>query len=251
MDSLALSRSRALNNVPKPKLLTKHASIIEACEVCSTKDIKIGKSLETGLCEKCRITVTAYNRYFEANIPIEYWDLKMDKDFVGYSGLLTKYNEYVTDLKQSYINGSSVCFAGSHGLGKTMTTTCILKKACQKGYNCLYTTLSDVVNVLTAADSEEKFLARKELIMVDFLVIDEFDSRFIATENAADLYARTLEGIFRTRSQNKLPTLMCTNSPNILETFTGALKQSIGSLMKGYLKMFPVLGEDFRPKLIK
>lgn len=249
MDSLALARSRALNNIPKPKLYTKIAGVLEACDVCSKKDVNIGKSLEVGLCEKCRYAVTAYNRYFQSNIPIEYWDLKMDRDFVGYSGLLNKYNEYSDDLKTAYITGSSICFAGSHGLGKTMTTTCILKKASQKGYNCLYTTLSDVVNVLTAADSEEKFLARKELTMVDFLVIDEFDSRFIATDNAADLYARTLEGVFRTRSQNKLPTLMCTNSPNILETFSGALKQSIGSLMKGYLKIFPVLGEDHRPKL--
>lgn len=249
MDSLGLARSRALNNIPKPKLLTKLAEVIESCSECSLKDIRIGKSMESGLCEKCRIKVTAYNRYFESNIPIEYWDLKMDKDFVGYQGLLDKYNEYSGDLRKSYIKGSSICFAGMHGLGKTMTTTCILKKACQKGYNCLYTTLSDVVSVLTAGDSEEKLLSRKELIMVDFLVIDEFDSRFISTENAADLYARTLEGIFRTRSQNRLPTLMCTNSPNILETFTGPLKQSIGSLMKGYLKMFPVLGEDYRPKI--
>lgn len=128
----------------------------------------------------------------------------------------------------------------------TMTSTCILKKACQKGYNCLYTTLSDVVNVLTNPDSEEKFLARKELTMVDFLVLDEFDNRFISSDSAADLYARILESIFRTRSQNKLPTIMCTNSPNILETFTGPLKQSLDSLMKGYMKVFPVLGEDFR-----
>lgn len=592
MDSLALPRSKALNNIPKGKHFTKIAEVIEVCEVCSKKSIKVGKSLEVGLCTKCRITVTAFNRYYEANIPIEYWDLKMDKDFVGWEGLRDKYNSYASDIKKAYVTGNSICFAGMHGLGKqlcletelptskgfiklkdlkegdelfdengsvcnvvklhpiqispesyeiefndgtkikacadhqwktltrkdrlnnkdgsvkttkeifntlffqngsrsapnhsipcakpisyskkelpidpylfglwlgdgcinnglietqdiellqpyqhhivpssirqnsksvsvrveglflslsklgfikkrdkspykekyipneylhgsidqrmellrglldsdgscnisggiefttvfhslandiyqlitslgiktkinknssklhgklckdryrltfttklpvfklkrklskirlsktqltrtehrfivnikkidsvpmrcitvdsdshlflitksfiathnTMTTTCILKLAAQKGYNCLYTTLSDVVNVLTAADSEEKFLARKELMMVDFLVIDEFDSRFIATDNAADLYARTLETIFRTRSQNKLPTLMCTNSPNILETFSGALKMSLGSLMKGYLKIFAVLGTDHRSLLAK
>jgi hypothetical protein len=103
--------------------------------------------------------------------------------------------------------------------------------------------------VLTSGNGEEKFIARKELIEVNFLVIDEFDSRFVPSENAADLYARSLESIFRTRSQNKQPTLMCTNSPNVVESFSGPLRASIDSLMKGYLKEFPVMGEDFRKRV--
>jgi DNA replication protein DnaC len=232
MDTLDFSRSRALNNIPQKKL----KDILYSIE-CSESDI-----------QSKHVKLMAVNRYAESNIPIEYWGLKMEKDFQGDNRLLTKYVEYTQDLKQSYLDGISICFAGSHGLGKTMTITCILKKSCQKGFSALYTTLSDIVNVLTQASVEEKFLARRELTMVDFLAIDEFDSRFIASDNAAELYARTLEGVFRTRSQNKLPTLMCTNSPNIVETFNGPLKASIDSLMKGYLKVFPVLGEDFRKK---
>lgn len=130
----------------------------------------------------------------------------------------------------------------------TMAVSCILKKATQKGFSGLYTTLSDIVNALTSAPNEDKFLARRELAMVDFLVIDEFDSRFMPSDNAADLYARSLESVFRTRSQNKLPTLMCTNSPNVIESLNGPLKASIDSLMKGYIKVFPVLGNDERKK---
>lgn len=131
----------------------------------------------------------------------------------------------------------------------TLTISSILKKASEKNYTCLYTTLSDIVNVLTQAGSEDKFLARKELSLVDFLAIDEFDSRFMPNENAADLYARTLENVFRTRSQNKMPTLMATNSPNAVESFHGSLKTSIDSLMHGYVKIFSVApGLDFRKK---
>lgn len=130
----------------------------------------------------------------------------------------------------------------------TMAATNILKKVNLKGYSAQYTTLSDVVNVLTQGSSEEKFLARRELCMVDFLTIDEWDSRFFSTENAADLYARTLESIFRTRISNKLPTFMCTNSPNVLEAFNGPLKESIGSLISGYMKTFIVFGEDIRSR---
>ncbi len=128
-----------------------------------------------------------------------------------------------------------------------MTITSILKKASQKGFNCLYTTLSDIVNVLTVGGGEDKFLARRELTMVDFLAIDEFDPRFMPSDNAADLYARSLEGIFRVRAQNKLPTLMGTNSPKPVESFKGALRNSVASLMKGYIEEFFVYpGEDHR-----
>lgn len=230
MDYPEFSRSRALNNIP-PRKLHEALSVLEnSADELSVKNVKL----------------IAANRYAESNIPLEYWTLKMERDFHGDSRLLAKYNEYVADLKASYVNGSSICFAGSHGLGKTMATTCILKKASQKGFTCLYTTLSDIVTVLTQATGEDRFTARRELVLVDFLAIDEFDSRFMPSENAADLYARSLESVFRARSQNKLPTLMCTNSPNVVESFSGALKASIDSLMKGYLKVFPVMGDDFR-----
>ena len=232
MDTLDFSRSPALNNIPKKKL-RDWLSTIEA----STEDVKDRS-----------VKLIAINRYAESNIPIEYWSLKMDRDFFGDPRLLAKYEEYIADLKASYINGVSICFAGAHGVGKTMAVTCILKKAAQKGFSCLYTTLSDIVNTLTSASNEDKYLARRELALVDFLVIDEFDSRFMPSENAADLYARSLEGVFRTRSQNKLPTLMCTNSPNVVESLNGPLKASIDSLMKGYMKIFPVLGDDGRKK---
>lgn len=232
MDTLDFLRSPALNNIPKRKLLDVLASIKDSAE---DDKIKYTKTI-------------AINRYAESNIPIEYWNLKMEKDFTGDSRLLTKYQEYTSDLKSSYITGSSICLAGSHGLGKTMTATCILKKACQKNFSCLYTTLSDIVNVLTTAPGEDRYLAKKELTLVDFLVIDEFDSRFMPSENAADLYARSLESVFRARSSNKLPTIMATNSPNVVESFHGPMKASIDSLMKGYLKVFPVLGDDFRKR---
>lgn len=225
-------RSRALNNIPPKKLKEVLTAIENSSEDQADKNVKL----------------IAVNRYAESNIPIGYWSLKMDRDFHGDPRLLEKFDEYTKDFKASYTNGTSLCFAGSHGVGKTLAASCILKKASQKGYSCLYTTLSDIVSALIQATGEDKFLARQELNRVDFLVIDEWDIRFFGSENAADLYARSLEGVFRTRSQNTLPTLMCTNSPNVVESFHGPLKASIASLMSGYLKIFPVTGEDHRKK---
>ncbi len=228
--STAFTRSKSLNNIPQKKLQEALAQIEHSSDDLQIKNIK----------------TTAIYRYYEANIPLEYWSKRIEKDWIGDPKLLAKYNEYVEDLRQSYINGKSICFAGPNGIGKTMVTTHILKKASQKSYTCLYTTLSDIVNVLTSSDSEDKFLAKRELILVDFLVMDEVDNRFIASEAASDLYARSLESIFRTRAQNKLPILMCTNSPNILQSFHGALQTSLDSLMSGYIEKFVILSKDVR-----
>lgn len=227
------SRSKSLNNIPHKKLEDKIAQIEKSEDAQNIKAIKL----------------TAIHRYAESNIPIEYWNIKVDNGSFANQRLLDVYQQVTSDIKKSYINGTSFCLAGGHGLGKTSVSTAILRKAANKGFSALYTTLSDIVATLTQTDNEEKFIARRELCMVDFLVIDEFDPRFMATENAADLYARTLETIFRTRSQNKLPTFMCTNSPNVVESFSGSLKASISSLVSGYLKIVPVVGEDFRKKV--
>ena len=191
----------------------------------------------------------AYSRYAESNIPVEYWDLNMDK-FKGSEKLLSLYEKYVSDISLSYKKGTSVCFAGSNGLGKTMTSCCILKIAVQKGYSGLYTTLPDVVAILTSGSHEDKAIARKDLIMRDFLVIDEFDPRFMKSDLSSDLFGVMLESIFRNRSQNKIPTIMCTNSPNVIESFQGSIKTSLDSLISGYLKIIPVMGSDFRKNKI-
>lgn len=166
------------------------------------------------------------------------------KDFVGPKELLKIYLDTVKDLDKVYMDGKSICLAGPHGVGKTLTSTSILKKACHKNYLCLYTTLTDIVNILTTYDDEVN-AARRELMTIDFLVIDEFDSRYIGTANTADLFGKTLEHILRNRSQNKLPTILCSNSPNPVEAFDGPIKGSIESLMSR-VEIIPVFAKDHR-----
>jgi DNA replication protein DnaC len=167
-------------------------------------------------------------------------------DFRGAPRLKEIYDSVASDLQGVSSKGMSICLAGTHGCGKTMTVTNIIKIASIKGFLCLYTTLSDIVSILLSNEIDDKYIARKELINVDYLVIDEFDTRFMASEQASDLFGRTVEGVFRTRSQNRLPTFFCTNSPNISEAFQGSIKDSLSSLMKGYVKNVIVIGDDFR-----
>lgn len=169
----------------------------------------------------------------------------MDRDFHGDDVLLEKYKEITLDIRKSYQDGVAYCFAGSHGLGKSMLVCNILKRAVEKNYSCLYVNLNDIVSLTVSQNSEDRTLARRELLLVDFLAIDEFDPRWMSSEKGSDLFGKVLEEIFRTRHQNGLPILMCTNSPNVVESFSGPIKQSISSLMS-CVKTIAVLGKDYR-----
>jgi DNA replication protein DnaC len=184
------------------------------------------------------------NRYYDAGIPIEYWLLSMD-DFKGAPELKKAYEFIIGSINDFYDKGTTVCFAGNHGCGKTYTASALLRFVCQKNFSATYTTFADVISSLIDSPFEEKYNSRKQLLMSDFLVLDELDPRHIGKGLAEDLFGRSLDGIFRTRLQNHLPTIIITNSPNVLESFSGSIKESLGSLMSK-MKTIVCRGDDYR-----
>lgn len=240
--SYQISRSDSLSCVPERKILEALEDNIRACAECATKtNVKLNQNL----CNKCRVNNIRIQRYAEANIPVLYWPLEMELNYTGDPVLKQKYLELTRDIRQSYKDGIVVCFAGSHGVGKSFTTCNILKRVVESNFSGLYVNLGDIVSIMLSKDSEDRATARKELLMVDFLVIDEFDSRYMPSDKTSDLFGKILEEIFRTRTQNKLPVLMCTNSVDVIKSFTGPVKQAIDSLM-GSMEIVPVLGNDHR-----
>jgi DNA replication protein DnaC len=167
----------------------------------------------------------------------------MDHHFKGDESVLQQYHAY-SDIPFHYKNGISICFVGTFGLGKSFLSTNILKRALEKGYSGLYVNLNDIMSAVKSREAHE---ARKELLTVDFLIVDEFDPRYIASDNASDFYGRTLEDILRNRSQNKLPLILCSNSAKPFESFNGAIQESINSL-KNYVNVVPLFGSDYRKK---
>ena len=244
--TLQISRSEAFRTIPQRKIQESLFETAKLCSVCGQgTDISL-----SNLCNDCRTINTAKLRFAEANIPIRYWKLKMEDSegnqiFKGSKILFDKYKELTDNLANTYNEGVCICFAGGHGIGKTMTCTNLLKKAVLKGYQCLHVTLGDIVSSAVSNTHHDKFIARRELMMVDFLVIDEFDPRHMTEGASADLFGRQLEDIFRRRSENKLPLIMCTNSPNVIESFHGPIKQSIDSLMS-YAEFIPIIDKDYR-----
>lgn len=234
-----LVRSEAWASIPDVKMKYMLHNTLKKCEECKDKE-----SLADS-CRKCSLRNESYRRYLQANIPLRYWNLSMKEDYKGDPGLLDLFNRITEDLEKTYQEGLIYCLAGKNGVGKTLCLSSILKTATLKGFTALYVTLSDIVSVMVSAPMQDKHYARRELLEVDFLVIDEFDPRYMPTESASDLFGRAIEDTLRKRAENQLPLFMSTNSPNVIDSFEGAIKTSIDSLMN-YAEIFPVLGKDFR-----
>lgn len=199
-----------------------------------------------GACVRCVQHGILIDKMEESNIPVGYWLLNM-KDFAGSSKLKELVDLYISDLDSKFATGTSICLAGNQGTGKTMSSLCILKAALKNNYSAYYTTAIDMMNELTSQSGHE---LRAKIKNVDFLVIDELDSRFFPSDSAKELFSSIYENVFRTRAHNLRPTIICTNeTEGILGVFFGAGVQSIDSLNRQYLTIYPVVGKDYRKNM--
>lgn len=198
---------------------------------------------------KCSRALRLIDSMYDSNIPAGYWFVKM-KGFNGSKILADLVNDYINNIRDKYTNGVSICLAGNQGTGKTMSSICILKAALKHDFSAYYITASDIMAEMT--NYEHNFKTRGILRNSDFLVVDELDSRFFPSDAQKELFSSIYENIFRFRTHNGLPTIICTNeTQNILDVFFGHSKQAIESLHKQYLKIYPTAGIDYRKRLEK
>ena len=184
---------------------------------------------------------------YESNIPVGYWFIRM-KEFHGSPRLKEVVDNYMSNIHDMYVNGSSICLVGNQGTGKTMSSICILKSALKRNFTAYYTTASDIMTEMTNYNKSTHI--RETLRGADFLVIDELDSRFFPSDAQKELFSGIYESIFRYRAHNTLPTIICTNeTDDILNVFHGAGVQSITSLNDQYLTIYPVAGVDYRKRI--
>ena len=163
--------------------------------------------------------VARIKKYYSAGIPMEYWDYSF-KNFRGSPVLKNKFSKYLGDIDETYDNGSSIFLAGTMGTGKTYASCCLLKLAIVKGYRCKYVNMIDIItNIISNNDiNTGEYLST--LINVDFLVVDEMDSRWIfPSEKTEQIFGSYMEHILRSRFQNKMPTVLCSNTTDISDIF--------------------------------
>lgn len=223
--------------IPKNKLDRIKAKILDSCPECSREG-----------CPRCLSKASRLDRYYMADIPVEYWSLSF-KDFTGDPNFKALIKEKMKNIDALYDDGKSFMFAGNLGTGKTYTACCMLKRAVSTGYSGLYTTMADVVaNMLSREIDTSRYYA--ELTGKDFLVIDEFSSHWIfPSEKAEQLFGTSIEYVLRTRFQNQLPTILCTNDSDVDKIFGGFNAKSFKSLRSHHVDYFVVGGKDFRRKV--
>lgn len=222
--------------IPKTKINRVKQKIKENCKEC----------VGTG-CSICLSKMSRMDRYALSNIPVEYWNLSF-KDFSGDSKFKNLIRLKIENISDLYDNGKSFMFSGGLGTGKTYTACCILKIAVTSGYTGLYTTMAGVVaNMLSKEVDTAKYY--NELLEKDFLVIDEFSSHWIfPSEKAEQLFGTSLEYVLRTRFQNQLPTILCSNNDDVDQIFGGFFAKSFKSLRSHHIELYVVGGKDFRRK---
>ncbi len=222
--------------IPAKKIDRYKAKIKAECKICNGSG-----------CSSCYKKQIRVDKYVSANIPIQYWPLSF-KDFSGDSNFKKIISEKISSIDNMYDDGKSMMFAGGLGTGKTYTACCILKLAVVSGYTGQYTTMADIVASILSSDFDtSKYY--KHLLSKDFLVIDEFDSRWIfPSEKSEQIFGSSLEYVLRTRFQNSLPTILCSNNDDIDKIFGGYFARSFKSLRNKHVDLYIVSGKDFRRK---
>jgi DNA replication protein DnaC len=196
-------------------------------------------------CNTCAQKISRYALYSHADIPVVYWSKAM-KDFLGDAELKEYTTGIMKDISGFYYEGKSIALVGNLGTGKTYAGCCLLKKACVEGYSAKYIQMVEIVNTLLSKGTDSA--AFLELMTsTDFLMIDEFDPRFIFTsEKAEKIFGSTLEYILRTRFQNQMPTVLCSNAYDLDDVLKSDFGRAFSSLKAMYLEEVIVSGKDFR-----
>lgn len=222
--------------IPRKKLVSIESKIIENCKSCGGKG-----------CRSCKHKRARALRYAAAEIPLHFWNLAI-KDFPGDMLFKKAISEKAENIDELYENGTSLAFVGNYGTGKSSMACALLKIALTKGYSGHYANMSDIIDQV----SKGNYDYTNKLMEVEFLCIDEFDSRWVyPSEKAEQLFGQTMERILRKRFQNQLVTIICSNTPKLETVLANEFSNSIRSLFSQYLEIYYVAGKDQRRALQK
>lgn len=195
------------------------------------------------VCRECAPEIERINIYMAANIPLKYWNYTFDT-FNGDMLFKKRIMELTQDITKLYMEGNSFFLTGPHGIGKTFAACEILKTSLKNGLKAIYSTMTEIIDMAINGKSNYKH----ELINADIICIDELDSRYIPTsERGQEVFGSNMENIIRTRFQNELPIIFCTNNSSYMDIFGGPFENAFSSLFASKkIIHIPVGGKDLR-----
>jgi len=220
--------------VPTKKMERLANNVRKSCECSGTG------------CSKCAGKVSRMRGYAKAGIPVVYWKLPF-KNFEGDPRFGDSVRVILKDMDNFYDEGKSYAFIGNLGTGKSYAACCILKSAVVAGYDCHYSQMAEIVNNLLSGRDTKGYLT--DLLEYDVLVIDEFDPCWVfPSEKVERIFGSNLEYILRTRFQNGMPTIVCSNAADIDEVLSNDFAKAFASLRNMYMTVYVVTGKDFRKR---
>ena len=162
--------------------------------------------------QQCAVLFEFYLQQAEANIPIRYWDYKLE-DLTWCPQAAKKMQKYIDKIETAHTKGIGLFLFGNNGLGKSLSAALVLQEALRKNYTARWSMLSELLALSSDGvynkDAREAF--RKEILEVDFLVVDDVDKTFVSQKsNYTNIH---IDYLFRTRSNHCLPTLVTSNLP--------------------------------------
>ena len=132
-------------------------------------------------------------------------DWTFDNDDLHNEQLTKIAKNYADNFKQMKKENHGLLLYGDVGTGKTYIAACIANKLIDRGYPCLMTNFSRLVNEIQSSfDHKQEIIDR--LSNYDLLVIDDF-----AAERNSEYMSEIVFSIIDERYRSKLPLIVTTN----------------------------------------
>jgi len=231
-----------MDNLQEKRLGKIKINLLKNCTIC--KGTGITKDEHTCI---CLLNYEKYVHYDFAGIEKEYWELTLEKDWIG-DKVAKKYTQlYIKHLVKAYENGLGIIYLGKNGVGKTMLSNVVLKEASDKNYSVRNITLEELLKLIkTSFESSDAKDEYEKIKQMDFICLDNVGLEYKPKDFGVFTVAE-MDVLIRYRRRNLLPIIITSNLTS-KEEFMENYGSSILSLLISASKFIIVQGEDYRLK---
>lgn len=240
-------RTRYLSDDEADRLYRRYPQLGESyTSYCPTCD-KTGKYVFKGVehaCD-CEYQLQLTKHYLASGIGVTYQRLDWE-DYHGPDAVLDGVAKYVTNHSRFIKRGMGLYFSGTHGTGKTLLATLVLKELVKFGYTCWSTTFAQTIEMMTAGwgDKAEKEYFQRKFLGSEVLLLDDVGRE--RRGGKVQLAETTFDAILRQRVQEGRATFITTNlDATELEEGYGA---AVLSLVREKSLEQVFTGDDYRPQ---
>lgn len=189
-------------------------------------------------------------RYLLYNGIFKNYQLLDWEDVVVKGPLVDTFVDYVTNIDYYMRTGTSLFIHGHMGLGKSMLSALLLKRALSMGYEGHFTSFIELRDGYSASwkDEEAREWFSRKVKTTGLLVIDD-PGKEMRTDSlkAAEFSQSIIDDVIRTRTASVLPTIITTNYHP--QQFRAAYGDAVSSLLDERSLVREAKGTDYRSKL--